>query len=227
MCNDCIPKIDKSAFPKFKMTKEQRAALPGKDIRKKISEMTPQEHEEHLIFRRAYERIYRDWNRTESGYLLEYQKQYQINYQKNHAEELTEYIKSYMAKNPDWILRSINRRKQRLSLVPSEPYTIKDIIDKWGTICYLCQEEIDPNNRRSFNDRAPGWEQSFNPDHVIPISAGGSDTLDNVRPTHAICNIKKGSSIPEGLLTDEHRALKVLIDSSIGQVKRGRPLKDG
>lgn len=225
MCDDCIPKIDKSKFPKFKMTKEQRSSLPGKQSRKKLSEMTPEEHKEHLVFRRAYERIYREWSKTESGYLLEYQKQYHINYKQNHATELTEYIKDYMAKNPDWFVRGKTRREKRLSLVPREDYTMKDVLDKWGTVCYLCQEEIDPNNIRPLTDKSPGWEQALTPDHVIPISEGGPDTLDNVKPTHAICNIKKGSSVPEELLTDEHRARKVLMEQVIGQVKRGRPRK--
>lgn len=225
MCDNCIPNIDKSKFPKFKMTKEERAALPGKESTKKISEMTTEEYKEHLIFRRAYERIYRNWHKTESGYRIEYQKQYHANYNKNHAEELNGYIKDYMAKNPDWIVRNISRREQRLSLVPREDYTIEDVIDKWGLVCYLCQKEIDPTNRRSFNDRSPGWEQALTPDHVVPISMGGPDTLDNVRPTHAICNIRKGNSVPEELLTEEHKANKVLLDKVIGEVKKGRPLK--
>jgi 5-methylcytosine-specific restriction endonuclease McrA len=32
-------------------------------------------------------------------------------------------------------------------------------------------------------------------DHVIPISKGGTDTLDNVRPSHAKCNLSKGNKI--------------------------------
>ena len=226
MCDDCIPKIDKSSFPKFKMTKDQRASLPGKESVKKPSEMTSEEHKEHLIFRRAYERIYREWNKTESGYLLEYQKQYQVNYKQNHSDELTEYIKDYMAKNPEWMARSKARRDVRLSLVPREKYTMDDVLERWGTVCYLCQEEIDPTNRRPITDKSLGWEQALTPDHVIPISAGGADTLKNVRPTHAICNIRKGSSTQDELLTDEHRARKVLFEGALGQIKKGRPRKD-
>jgi 5-methylcytosine-specific restriction endonuclease McrA len=37
------------------------------------------------------------------------------------------------------------------------------------------------------------WEKSLHIDHLIPISKGGSDTLENVRPTHALCNLKKGN----------------------------------
>jgi 5-methylcytosine-specific restriction endonuclease McrA len=32
-------------------------------------------------------------------------------------------------------------------------------------------------------------------DHVIPISKGGLDVLDNLRLAHWICNIKKGNKV--------------------------------
>jgi len=28
-------------------------------------------------------------------------------------------------------------------------------------------------------------------DHVMPLSKGGPDTLENVRPAHGSCNVKK------------------------------------
>jgi 5-methylcytosine-specific restriction endonuclease McrA len=30
---------------------------------------------------------------------------------------------------------------------------------------------------------------------VIPLSKGGNDTIENVRPAHAICNLRKGSRL--------------------------------
>jgi len=32
-------------------------------------------------------------------------------------------------------------------------------------------------------------------DHIVPISKGGNDTIENVRPSHGLCNLRKGSSI--------------------------------
>jgi hypothetical protein len=75
-----------------------------------------------------------------------------------------------------------------------EKYLDSEVLKKYGTKCYICKTEINLNaSRRSGigND----WENGLNIDHVIPISLGGSDTLKNVRPTHVICNLKKGSKV--------------------------------
>ena len=63
----------------------------------------------------------------------------------------------------------------------------------YGTCCYLCDKEIDLTAPRQSG--AEGWETSLHIDHLVPISKGGSDSLDNVRPTHGQCNLKKGSQM--------------------------------
>jgi 5-methylcytosine-specific restriction endonuclease McrA len=131
-----------------------------------------------------------------------------------------------MKDNPEWLTRGTENRRLRKSLVYSEPYTTQDVLDKWGTICYLCNKEIDITNRKSFNNRSEGRDQSLSLDHVIPLAYGGPDTLDNVKPTHNVCNNKKGYKIPEELVTEELLQAKVLIDKLIGVKKVGRPLKD-
>jgi 5-methylcytosine-specific restriction endonuclease McrA len=39
-----------------------------------------------------------------------------------------------------------------------------------------------------------GWEMGLQIDHIIPIARGGADKLENVKPAHGLCNIKKGAS---------------------------------
>lgn len=41
----------------------------------------------------------------------------------------------------------------------------------------------------------PGADQA---DHVVPVAAGGTDTLDNLRPAHAHCNKRKGARVGRG-----------------------------
>lgn len=73
-----------------------------------------------------------------------------------------------------------------------EVYSESQVIELYGTLCHLCNEEIDFNaSRRS--GLGMNWENGFNVDHLVPISKGGSDTLENVRPSHSLCNIKKGN----------------------------------
>lgn len=98
--------------------------------------------------------------------------------------------------DPDqWLKHEVNKRvhgrKRRAALkdVYSEPYTDQDVIDKWGSDCHWCGGPIDLSLSRKIGD--PGWSLSLHLDHVMPISKGGDDTLANVKPTHAICNMSK------------------------------------
>jgi len=69
-----------------------------------------------------------------------------------------------------------------------EHYTVEMIIERWGTICYLCNEEIDLEASR----RNP---EGLHLDHVIPISKKGCDIIDNIKPTHAHCNLSKSDKM--------------------------------
>ena len=52
--------------------------------------------------------------------------------------------------------------------------------------CHICGEPIDYS--------LPHWEQeSFVVDHLIPLAAGGTDTLDNKAAAHRKCNRDKGA----------------------------------
>jgi len=68
-----------------------------------------------------------------------------------------------------------------------ERWTEKQLLDTYGTDCYLCNLPIDFNAPR----HGAGNSNSLWPDHVIPISKGGEDTIKNVRPCHSFCNISK------------------------------------
>lgn len=74
-------------------------------------------------------------------------------------------------------------------------YTDQEVIDLYGTDCHICGEAIDlsADRRTGF----PGWEKSLHIDHVYPLSKGGSDTIDNVKPSHGKCNILKSAKILE------------------------------
>jgi hypothetical protein len=62
------------------------------------------------------------------------------------------------------------------------------IIERDGNVCHLCNSEIDLSLARNSRFGATI-------DHVIPVSKGGADTLDNMRLAHWICNIKKGNRL--------------------------------
>ena len=72
-------------------------------------------------------------------------------------------------------------------------YTTSEVLQKYGSDCHICLKPInlDAPKRVGYS----GWEMGLHLDHVIPLSRGGDDTIDNIRPSHGICNIKKGAGI--------------------------------
>lgn len=192
MCKElCAAGLTKPSV-KFKLSKEERASLPGKESNKLKKDMTPDEYQEHRIFKRAYEQVRRDFFASlENDEYAEYQKEYHRRYQLNHYEELLKpYAEKYFEANPDRHMKTYRRRRARKANVVREKYTRQMVIDKWGTVCYLCNEEIDmeaPAHKLA----GENWHFGMQLDHVIPIIANGPDTLDNVKPVHAICNLRK------------------------------------
>ena len=68
-------------------------------------------------------------------------------------------------------------------------YSMLEILLAHGTKCHLCGKDIDFAAPRRVGYR--GWENALHLDHVLPLSKGGSDELENVKPSHGYCNIKK------------------------------------
>lgn len=48
----------------------------------------------------------------------------------------------------------------------------------YGPYCWICGQEIEVDK--------------ISPDHVVPVSMGGSDEVGNLRPSHLYCNKRRG-----------------------------------
>ena len=81
------------------------------------------------------------------------------------------------------------RRRARELFAPSEPYTAELILELYGTDCHICKEPIDLTAPRLVGQT--GWQRSLHLDHVLALANGGSDLIENIRPSHALCNVKK------------------------------------
>jgi 5-methylcytosine-specific restriction endonuclease McrA len=86
--------------------------------------------------------------------------------------------------------RSKNR-KRRASITTD--YNELQVIATYGINCHLCGLSIDFMAPRKCG--VEGWEFGLHIDHLLPISKGGSDTLQNVRPTHGVCNLRKYNDV--------------------------------
>ena len=118
-------------------------------------------------------------NRRKSLYhekTKEIEKQRSIEYRKNNLEEVR------------MMVRVSKRRHKALKAgIKHEDYTEQDIIDTYGTNCYLCNLPVDYTAPKQGN----GSDYSSWPDHVIPTSRGGENTIENIRTCHKKCNYDK------------------------------------
>ena len=116
-------------------------------------------------------------------------------------EQIKVYHAEYYKNNPHKSREGRRRRRAWLRSQPSEKYTEQQVLDLYGTTCHICGVEIDLKISRVAG-KEKGWEMGLHIDHLIPVSNGGSDTLDNVRPTHAVCNLQKHTK-PIQLVTQQ------------------------
>ena len=99
--------------------------------------------------------------------------------------------KKYWAKNPEKAEAFNRKRRARLNKVEHIPYTKEEVLEKYGAECYICGTPIDLKAPRKAGKK--GWEHGLHLDHLIPISKGGPDTIENIRPAHGVCNLSKGA----------------------------------
>jgi 5-methylcytosine-specific restriction endonuclease McrA len=113
-----------------------------------------------------------------------------------HLERTRESVRKYYEKNPEMSALSRRRCRARFFGVETEPYTVEEILDIYGTDCHICGKAIDLNAPKS--SRYQGWEEGLQLDHVIPLAKGGADLIANVKPAHGKCNATKRNRILEG-----------------------------
>jgi 5-methylcytosine-specific restriction endonuclease McrA len=212
-CGHCLEiynrlsKLDE--YSKVAVPKEKMALLPGKQSSKKVSEMAPEEYEQHRIFQRAYSDLYKE---LVAEQLKEYQRLYHINYKKNHPDKLKAYHEKNYKENPEYYNNHARLRRARELEAYREPYSTDDVLRMWGIACHLCGEVVDLEApRHVLAKENDGWQRGLHLDHVIPLSQGGPDIVENVKPSHAVCNLSRSrevvdmhnppSPIPDKVLT--------------------------
>lgn len=117
-------------------------------------------------------------------------------YQEN-KERIKEQQRNYYYNNKDKAYARSAKRRAIKHNAKNDIYTVGYVVAIYGTLCYICKDEIDLKAPRA--TKYKGWERGLHIDHVIPLSKGGSNTMDNVRPVHGLCNISKGQIVQEVL----------------------------
>jgi 5-methylcytosine-specific restriction endonuclease McrA len=179
-CEACA-KIGKKVNAKKYANNREKRLLQQKQYRLKNENLVKERKKRY--YRENKEKVragIKRWESQNRDKVLQYQRQWHANNKdKSRANSLR------MAHK-----RNAIKRKSK-----SEPYTEKQVINLYGINCYLCKKEIDFIAPRT--PRLEGWHFGLHIDHVVPISRGGEDVISNVRPVHAICNLKKASKVDE------------------------------
>lgn len=76
-----------------------------------------------------------------------------------------------------------SERRARQKGAKTTKVNFNEILMRDGSVCYLC------------NCSVPLYEIHY--DHVLPLSRGGSHSVDNIKVTHAVCNLRKGTKTVE------------------------------
>lgn len=96
--------------------------------------------------------------------------------------------RQWRADNPDRYRlhsrKSTGKRRALKRTTEVEDFDITDVRLNAGDDCYLCGKRI------NFRLKHPN-PLSASLDHVVPLSKGGTHTLDNAAMTHLTCNLKK------------------------------------
>ena len=81
---------------------------------------------------------------------------------------------------------------RRDTIKAGEKIAFDDLMMRDGPLCQICGELMDWQTGRH--------RERVSLDHIIPISKGGSHTMDNVRLVHMGCNSKKSDRLPADVL---------------------------
>lgn len=109
----------------------------------------------------------------------EWRKRYERAYYQRNKERIAAQRRLWMEQNPEKVRRWAEKRRAIKNGL-DEHFTV----DEWLALC----DEFD------WKCAACGKDE-VTIDHVVPLSLGGVDTIDNIQPLCKPCNSKKGQQV--------------------------------
>ena len=106
-------------------------------------------------------------------------------YQQN-RDRMRQKMREWAASHPDRVRElasdSKGRRRARKLGRSVSKADLRLVLREFGMVCHICGGDIASKSDLHF-------------DHVIPLALGGAHATDNIRPSHAFCNLRKGARI--------------------------------
>jgi 5-methylcytosine-specific restriction endonuclease McrA len=121
---------------------------------------------------------YRESHREQE--LARYREYRQVNW-----EQVRDAMYDWRRRNSgQWHAIVYAARLRRLELIgpDAEEVDREAILAEFGMVCHICGGVIESRADLEF-------------DHVIPIARGGREAYDNIRPSHMVCNRRKGAKL--------------------------------
>lgn len=94
-----------------------------------------------------------------------------------------EYQRLWRQRNPEkWALKNRENSRRRQTGRTASRVAYATVLERDGMVCHICQDSIADLSDLHF-------------DHVIPLARGGAHHADNIKPAHALCNLRKSDKI--------------------------------
>ncbi len=99
-------------------------------------------------------------------------------YYANHEERLRKQ-REWGARNVKKVSEYSARKRARMRLVVVGEVCYATLLEAHGMVCHICGGEI-------------RTKAELHMDHVVPLIRGGEHSMENIRPSHGLCNMRKG-----------------------------------
>lgn len=136
-------------------------------------------------------KAYAEWYRNQPENQKK-KRDYAANYYKANKEQLKEKGRQYREKNREKVIASENLKNRRRKAVESDGHTLEELHDYWRA------NGIDPKRCTYCDAWHTKWKNNWKTsagDHVVPLSKGGKDFIENLVPCCFSCNGSKSDRI--------------------------------
>ena len=173
--------------------KKKEAARLRKNLLSRMRRSDPSYRERRCPEkRREYNREYYARNRDRlkaaqrerrKGYDPEHVREVNRAWQAKNADRRREYKTEYRKRRPEVHRESNRRRYRRLGGQRPHRRHLAELLMRQGFHCALCGDIIAEEDRR----------HRAEVDHIVPVSKGGGNEIENLQAVHGHCNARKGN----------------------------------
>jgi 5-methylcytosine-specific restriction endonuclease McrA len=95
----------------------------------------------------------------------------------------TQHSREWRKRNPEkYALRNRENSRRRQTGQTASRVAYAAVLERDGMVCHICTGSIADLSDLHF-------------DHVMPLARGGAHHADNIKPAHALCNMRKSDKI--------------------------------